>query len=129
MIKEVKYNHTLEWKSFNVQLDDVEAWARMECGPDYCGMSANSKLELHFTEVPSQLILDKIQAMWDRVTEEEETAKIAHRAQVARAIAYAKENLPYADFASLLPAEKKLWMNSPLSPSDKEAIAAKYPNV
>jgi hypothetical protein len=123
------YSIILEWKSFPVSMKDIAVWAKMECGEHSSGMSANTKLEFHFTQEPSQLVKDKVQAMWDQLGEEVEATKLAHWAQQDRAVKYARDNIPYADFATLLPAERKMWMGAELSDPDKEAIAAKYPNV
>lgn len=123
------YNINLEWKSFKVFLPDVSAWARMECGEHFCGISANSKLELHFTDKPSDLVEQKVISMWDQMSEALEASKLDSEAHKIKAQKYALDNLPYADFNSLIPAEKKLWMSQPLTESDRNALVAKYPNL
>lgn len=123
------YTKKLEWKSFKVYLPEIHAWAKMECGPEYAGMSANSVLELHFVEEPTQEILDKIEQKWDSLAEEAEAAKFDFDAKAERAIQAAKEAILIADFSQMTPAERKIWMNQPLSDDDKSALVAKYPNA
>jgi hypothetical protein len=60
----------LEWKSFNLNLASIESWMKANAGPSYCGNQAHSKLELWFTEEPSQEAKDAILAHWEGLTEE-----------------------------------------------------------
>jgi len=59
----------LEWKEFNVSLDELETWARANL-PSYVGCSADRNLRLHFSadEAEEQ---EAAQAMWDAIEDEE----------------------------------------------------------
>lgn len=64
----------LEWKEFNVNLETVQAAIKL-IDPACCGMSGNSKLEIHSTnDELSQEAIDDIQAYWDALDEESEEA-------------------------------------------------------
>ena len=54
----------LEWKEFNVSLENLEAHMRSEYS-QYLGNQAASCLELFFSEEPSQEDKEAIEAHWD----------------------------------------------------------------
>lgn len=120
-----KSNLELKWKEFRVYLPELHAWLQQEIS-GYCGMSAHSKLELHFTEILSDDDSAKIQSRWEDIKQDEESEKFSLELKKARAIELAKENILTATFAKLSPAERKLLMNMPLSEEDKEALVVKF---
>jgi hypothetical protein len=64
---EAKYSMELQWKEFSICLETMEAWLRANAGEHYCGNQAGAKLEVWFTEEPSQEIKDAIQEKWDGI--------------------------------------------------------------
>lgn len=119
----------LEWKTFKVHLPDMENWLRSIGGQNYTGNSADDEcLTLWFHEAPSEEIMQKINAQWDNLVEQSESAKVEHHTKLQRVESMARENLPYVDIADMIVAEKKMFMGRPLTLEDKEALAAKYPN-
>lgn len=65
----------LPWKSFNVNLSDVSDWISTNVTTNVSGLSANSVLQIHFTEDPSQEEIDEIKAYWNLLTEESPEAE------------------------------------------------------
>lgn len=61
----IKYNVELNWKEHSVNLDAFHAWAKDNCGADYCGMSSDANLRMHFLEEPSEEIKAAIVAQWE----------------------------------------------------------------
>jgi hypothetical protein len=100
---------------------------KANAGESYCGMSANSKVELHFTDEPSEEIKASVLAKWESLTEIEETAKVDHYNKLVAAEADAKAGIPLADILTLTTAEKKIFMGLPLTDEDRENILIKYP--
>jgi hypothetical protein len=120
-----KSNLRLEWKSHDVDLAAFHAWA-LKTVPSYCGSSADYALTLWFTEEPSEEIKAAIEAKWNSLTEEEESAKIAHREKKQKAVEIAKQNLLTGSLSKLSVAERKLLMSMPLTEEDKEALVVKF---
>ena len=117
------------WKEYRVHLGEFSAAVKEIVGENYKGASADYALTLWFEEELSVEVMAAIDAAWDALTEEAEAAKFKLDADRAAAVAAAKEGLLTADFADLIPAERKLWMNSQLSEADLDAILAKYPQA
>jgi hypothetical protein len=122
----IKHTIQIEWKAHPIDLNALEEWLKGNAGEHYCGNSADSKLKLHFSEEPSQETIDLIKEKWDSLTEEEETAKIAHREKKQKAVELAKQNLLTASLSKLSVAERKLLMSMPLTEEDKEALVVKF---
>lgn len=68
------YTMQLNWKEFNLNLGQINSKIKELAGDIYCGSSANSKLELHFLEEPSQSIKDSINAYWDGISSSSDEA-------------------------------------------------------
>ena len=121
--------HTIQydWKEYNVNWKAIDTWLREDIASSYVGLSANSKLELHFEEEPSAETKAAIDAMWDAITEEAEAAKWTHSEALASAETDARESVLTADWNDMIPAERKIAMNRPLSESDRESLLTKYP--
>jgi hypothetical protein len=117
------------WKEYRVYLGEFSAVVKDIAGENYKGMSADYKMTLWFEEEPSAENISAIDAAWEALTEEAEAAKFKLDADRAAAVAAAKEALLTADFADLIPAERKIWMNVALSDADRDAILAKYPQA
>lgn len=64
----------LEWKSFKVSLQKIDEIAKSIDG-SCCGISANSKLEVHFVDNISEEKEQQLKDYWDSLTEESEEAK------------------------------------------------------
>lgn len=115
------------WKSYRVHLGEFSAAVKVLAGENYKGMSADYALTMWFEEEPSEEIKAAIDAAWEALTEEGEAAKFKLDADRAAAVAAAKEGLLTADFADLIPAERKLWMNAALTAEDLDALLLKFP--
>lgn len=115
----------LKWKDHSVDLGTFDSWVK-SVEPSCCGNSADSKLTLWFMEELSEESKALIEAKWDSLTEEEETAKIAHREKKQKAVELAKQNLLTASLSKLSVAERKLLMSMPLTEEDKEALVVKF---
>lgn len=59
----------LQWKQFSLSLPAVRAWIDANLTAECVGLSANNKLEVHFSEEPSQTDKDALQAYWDGLDE------------------------------------------------------------
>ena len=92
----------LEWKSFNVNLVQVEAMART-LDPSCCGCSADSSFKVHFTnDALPDAIVAELESYWDSITEtSSEATSYQSAAQIATATASAKA-------ANLASAQTKL---------------------
>ena len=69
-----KHSIRLEWKEFNLNLTQIDAWLRTNLDPAYCGNSAHAVLELWFTSEPSEDDVAAIELYWENLTEESEEA-------------------------------------------------------
>jgi cytochrome c556 len=118
-----------DWKEYRVHLGEFSAAVKALAGENYKGMSADYKMTLWFEEEPSAEITTAIDAAWEALTEEAEAAKFKLDADRAAAVAAAKEALLTADFADLIPAERKIWMNRELTVQDLDAILLKFPQA
>lgn len=58
------YTIQKEWKQFNISLVNLEVELKANY-PQYVGCSANSKLELHFSDEPSQEEKEQIDAFYE----------------------------------------------------------------
>ena len=117
------------WNECRVHLPTLHAWVKENVGENYKGCSADSVLTLWFEEQPGYEAEGAIAAQWEGLTEEGEAAKFKLDADRAAAATAAKEALLTADFDSLIPAERKIWMGSALSVADLEALLVKYPQA
>ena len=123
------YNLTYQWKPFRTHLPSLHALLQQNADvTKYCGMSADTKLTLHFNSdvVEVDAVIQKdIDDIWADLTEEGEAAKFKLDEDRANALASAKAGLLTADFSTLIPAERKIWMNAPLTNDDLDALIAK----
>jgi hypothetical protein len=115
-----------EWKSYRVHLGDLHTWLLANAGEGYNGSSADSVLTLWFEVEPSEEIKAAIDVKWGALVEVDEAAKFQLDANREAAILAAKEAILTANFDSLIPAERKLVMNMPLTDEDKDALVAKF---
>lgn len=67
------YTIELNWKEFNVDLDSISEMVK-NLDENYCGASAHSVLQLHFTAEPSQEVKDEIESHWESLDEESDEA-------------------------------------------------------
>lgn len=81
----IKFSKELEWKDHTIDLEAFEAWAKANCGEEYCGNSADSKLRLHFSEEPSQEIKDAIDDKWEELDDEEHEMCASYKSRAERA--------------------------------------------
>ena len=68
--------HTLEldWKEFNMSLSAIHSWMQTNAGEEYCGLSANNKLQVHFKNEPSQEEKEAVTNYWEALDEESDEA-------------------------------------------------------
>lgn len=129
-MSQANYSIKLLWKPFKTYLPDLEMWLKAHAGLSYCGNSAdNEGFTCWFKEKPDHNVELAIEGYWASMTEAVEKSKIDHAHKLDKAEAYARENLPYLDMAQMSIAEKKIWMNRPLSLQDREDLSEKYPSV
>lgn len=64
----------LNWLSFNVNMALVHAWLLANAGPHYCGASANSMVQAHFTDEPGDSVRSAIAAYWSGLNESSDEA-------------------------------------------------------
>ena len=121
------FNIQKTWLNFIVNLKDLHAWMLVNAGDKYCGMSAGYDLTLHFNEEPTEEIKAAIDAKWDALTAETEAAKWQHDADLEAAVVTAKTALLTMDLITMNLAERKLFMNMPLTDDDKNSLLLKYP--
>jgi len=115
------------WHEFRVHLSSLNDWLLANAGEGYKGMSADSKITFWFEEEPTAEVVIAIDAYWDSLTEEGEAAKFALDAEREAAVLEARDALLTADLTTLTVAERKLFMNMPITDEDRDALLAKYP--
>ena len=54
----------LQWQSFNVDLNTINIWMLAHAGANYCGLSANSQLQVHFVEDPGGTVASDVASYW-----------------------------------------------------------------
>lgn len=121
------YNIEKSWKVYNVFLPSLHTWLQENAGVQYCGMSANSSLQIHFENDPGSEIESSVDAKWSSLTEEGELAKWSHYADLNVAEDTARNAILSLDWDAMNAAERKLAMNRPLLDADRESLLLKYP--
>lgn len=58
------FDINLPWQSFSVDLNTVNAWMVANAGAHYCGLSANSMFQAHFTQEPGDELRVEIASYW-----------------------------------------------------------------
>lgn len=112
----------IEWKEFNLDLEAMDVKLRQD-EPLYVGNQASSKLELFFSEEPSQESKDAIQSYLDSLTDESDEAKsYRSQQQLQQAIQNLREGIPAKSWNEMNAIERKLVMG--LTVSKAELIAA-----
>jgi hypothetical protein len=117
------------WKEYRVNLKDLHAWMKANAGELYCGMSANTSLQIHFTEEPIEEVKSNIDIRWEALTTEGEAAKFTHDDNLQKAVDAASIAVLTLEWDSMITAERKIAMNRPLDDNDKEALLVKYPQA
>lgn len=120
------FSVTKDWKEYRIHLGEFSTAIKVIANKSYIGCSADYRMTLWFNEEPSEEIKSQIDAIWDNLTEEGEAAKFKLDADRDAAVILAKESLLTADFADLIPAERKIWMGMTLMAEDKDALLQKY---
>jgi hypothetical protein len=64
----------LDWKEFKVNLEKVNEMAKI-IDESCCGLSANSKLEVHFLEDISKEKEQELKDYWDSISEDSDESK------------------------------------------------------
>jgi len=98
----------LEYKEYNVGIDKFWAWVKQQtqlC----CGISANSSIQIHFTEKPSDEIIATIQEKWNTLIETD--FPYISQTQVKEAIEAIKQSLLTKDMATWTALDRKVFMN------------------
>jgi hypothetical protein len=102
------FNLVLQWKEFNINCGDIEAWLRSNIATPFYGMSANSKLEIHFESEPSEQEKADIQAYWDGLTDQSAEAQSYESREDIEAATLAKKVSAKAKLAALGLTEDEL---------------------
>jgi hypothetical protein len=111
------YSIKLEWKSFNLDLQAVDAWMKANCGDNYLGNSADVALTLWFKEKPENE--EDVLAYWELLDEESDEAKSYLPADaIAKKIEELKEGMLLKSWDEMSAAERKLMLGK--SPSREE---------
>jgi hypothetical protein len=118
------FNLIYPWKSFQINLNALAQY--MHSHSNYHGMSADSKLTLHFSEEPTQQTKDYIQMHFDAMTEENQTELYIADAARALAKSRAEANLANQSWDAMIPAERKIILRQELNTSDLDALVSKY---
>ena len=121
------YSIIKQWLEFRIYLPDLEAWLKALGGDNYKGLSADYALTMWFSEEPTEQQKTDIDAQWDGLSEEGETAKWTQYDNRNKAVEAAKLNLLTAAFDTLLPAERKLLLAMTLTDEDKDSLVTKFP--
>lgn len=124
----VKKSLELEWKDFNVSLDEMEKWCRDNC-PSYLGNSADSKLKLHFSKDESEAAeeIAAAQEKWDEIEDEDHPFAKAYLSSSDREemLQELKADAASKTWNQLNGVQRKLVMNVSVSLADiKSAHAA-----
>lgn len=104
---------------YPICLDSVDAFMRDNAGDDYCGLSANSKLEIHFTSEPSQEIKDLVATYHASLTPDSPEA-LAYCSQEAKQakIEELRQGMLAKSWDQMSLAERKIMLNQ--TPSKAE---------
>jgi len=62
------YSVNLEWLSFNIDLNTVDAWLKANAGSNYSGLSADYDLSVLFSSNPGSVIEKSINDYWNGLT-------------------------------------------------------------
>ena len=65
----------LNWKTFNISLPKLREWIDANVSAPCVGISANSKLQVHFESEPSDAEKSAIFTYWEALDEESEEAQ------------------------------------------------------
>ena len=120
------FNINYSWQSFRVHLPNLDIWLKANV-PSYQGNSADYSLTLWFSSEPTDEIKAAIDAQWESLTAETEAAKWQHDADLEAAVVVAKTAILTMDLTTMNQAERKLFMNMPLTDDDKNSLLLKYP--
>ena len=120
------YNISIPWRSYKIHLPNLYIYLKSYGAPHYCGLSAGNELTIHFTEEPSQQCKDLIQMHLDTITDASENAKIDLYNNREAVVLLAKESILTSDITSWIPAERKIFMDLPLTNADKDALLTKF---
>lgn len=63
-----KFQLDLQWPSFNIDINTVETWMKINAGSNYIGNSADLDLTLWFNQDPGDSIKNTIQSYWSSLT-------------------------------------------------------------
>lgn len=112
----------MQWKEFNIDLEALDKRLRIE-EPLYVGNQASDRLELFFSEEPSQASKDAIQAILDGL-DEESAEVISYRSQqdIQQAIQNLKQGIPAKSWNDMSVIERKIVMG--IDVTKAELIAA-----
>lgn len=121
------YSIVKEWKSFRVNLPDLEDWLKDVGGENYKGNSADAVFTMWFTEQPGYEAEGVIEDYWESLTEEGEYDKWALYTFRNAAVEDARVGLLTAAFDDLIVAERKLLLNMSLTSADLDSLLVKFP--
>lgn len=58
------FDINLEWLAFNVDMNTVDTWMKANAGANYCGLSANDFMQVHFTADPGNDVAIAVEGYW-----------------------------------------------------------------
>lgn len=59
------YDINLPWLGFNVDLNTVDAWIKANEATNYCGLSGDSDLSLHYSAEPGDVARAAVLTYWN----------------------------------------------------------------
>lgn len=108
------------WKEFNLDLEAVKIYFS-QCS-EFCGISANSQIEFHFTSIPSAAYLAAFEAYYEGLTAESpEALSYKSQAEIATKVQELKLDAAAKSWDSLNIAQRKLILGA--MPSKDELFA------
>lgn len=110
----------LEWKEFNVSLENLEAHMRANF-PQYVGNQAAQALELYFNEEPSEQEKEDIQAHWESLDGSDYLSAqdlAAQAEELKQAIIDMKSTLVSKTWDQMTVTERKVAMNMEVTRSE-----------
>lgn len=111
----------LDWKNFNVNLEMVEAYLKLNHS-SYVANQAAAQLELYFSEFIDETEQEAIVDYWDSLTEmSEEATSYVSQSDIQQAIESLKQSALLKTWDTMTIAERKIVMG--MTPTKAELIA------
>jgi len=120
----VVYTHTLAWKDgFSVNLNQVNTAIKAMNISGFCGLSADSNLRAHFTQIPTDEQITELKNYWNNITADSvESASYISNADKATALTAFKQKLLTKEFQHFTLTDRKILLGSELDDTDWAVI-------